>query len=97
MMSCCPPETARIPGVSRLAMAITTGALKPDACCTASYMYTNPQEEVAVKVRPPAKLAAATTFIAEFSPSTSTISVSTMPSARNAENCSATSLIGVIG
>jgi hypothetical protein len=42
-------------------------------------------------------LAAVTTFMAEFSPSTVTYSALSVPSATNFASCSMTSLCGVIG
>ncbi len=46
-------------------------------------MNMSPIDEVAVKARPPAATAPTAALRAEFSPSTSTVSASRRPSARN--------------
>jgi len=84
-------------GQRRLAFIITMGKRPPLAYCRHSAMYSNPWDEVAVKVRAPRALAPIQAESAECSDSTCKNSVSSVPSATHWASRSMTTVCGVMG
>jgi|SRR5271157_6498358 hypothetical protein len=82
---------------ARLATAITIGHLNPDAKYRTSCIRARPWLEVAVKARPPARLAPTQADIAECSDSTFTNFAFVSPSATRSLKRSTIIVCGVIG